>query len=134
MCDIDFFKKYNDTYGHLVGDDCIKIVADAIQTSCNRVADVAARYGGEEFAAILPGTDSVGAAEIANNIQLELAAKKIPFEHSVLNDQVTLSIGIVTVRPTIDSRPDDLIAFADHALYESKHNGRNRVTVYKPEQ
>ncbi len=134
MCDIDFFKKYNDTYGHLVGDDCIKIVADAIQTSCNRVADVAARYGGEEFTAILPGTDSVGAAEIANNIQRALAAKKIPFEHSVLNDQVTLSIGIVTVRPTIDSRPDDLIAFADHALYESKHNGRNRITVYKPEQ
>lgn len=133
MCDIDFFKKYNDTYGHLAGDDCIKLVADSIQTSCSRVADVSARYGGEEFAAILPGTDSVGAAEIANNIQLALAAKKIPFEHSELNDQVTMSIGVVTVCPTIDSRPDDLIAFADHALYESKHNGRNRVTVYKPE-
>lgn len=134
MCDIDLFKKFNDTHGHLAGDDCIKLVADSIQQSCNRVTDVVARYGGEEFAAILPNTDSAGAEAIAKSIQSGLAEKNISFEHSQVDSKVTISIGLVTVLPEIDTSPNDVIAMADKALYTSKHKGRNRITVYLPEQ
>ncbi|MGB0282913.1 MAG: diguanylate cyclase domain-containing protein [Neptuniibacter sp.] len=134
MCDIDLFKKFNDTQGHLAGDDCIKLVAGSIQQSCNRVTDVVARYGGEEFAAILPNTDSAGAEAIAKSIQSGLAEKNISFEHSEVDSKVTISIGLVTVLPEIDTCPNDVIAMADKALYTSKHKGRNRITVYLPDQ
>ncbi|MGH1462626.1 MAG: diguanylate cyclase domain-containing protein [Neptuniibacter sp.] len=129
MCDIDHFKKFNDSYGHLAGDDCIKAVVDSIQAKCSRGGDIAARFGGEEFAIILPNTNENGAIVIAENIRQDLAAKKIPHKSSDVHDYVTISIGIATIVPTVYTSPTDAIALADLALYESKNKGRDRVTA-----
>lgn len=128
MADIDFFKNYNDAYGHLEGDDCIKIVSQTIQASLSRPYDTAARYGGEEFVVVLPNTDSFGAKQIAQNIKQKLQEKAHPHKDSTAAKFVTLSFGIATIVPDESGTIEDLISLADKALYRSKKEGRNRIS------
>jgi diguanylate cyclase len=131
ILDIDHFKNFNDTYGHLIGDDCLKMVASLIEDEIKRVSDMAFRYGGEEFAVLLPGTQSEGALLIAENIRSQIEAAEFKTEDQKLT--VTISIGLATCIPTYDLSEDQLLSYADKALYQSKQNGRNRVTVYAPQ-
>ena len=129
MCDIDFFKKYNDTYGHLAGDFCLQQVAKAINSAVKRPGDLAARYGGEEFAAILPNTDANGAMHVAEEIRLKVRDLQIVHAKSSISQHVTLSLGVATTVPCPDSSPVMLIAAADKALYQAKEAGRNRLAA-----
>ncbi|MDG3086058.1 ABC transporter substrate binding protein [Vibrio hannami] len=129
MCDIDFFKNYNDTYGHIEGDNCIKQVAKLLQSQCMRTNDTVARYGGEEFAIILPMTDTDSAHNIAEKICSNLYDTNIPHTSSSVADRITISIGVAVVTPDQSSTPTDIISIADKALYNSKHNGRNQYTL-----
>lgn len=126
LSDIDFFKFYNDTYGHQAGDDCLQRVAQAIQKSVHRASDLAARYGGEEFALILPSTDLEGACEVAESVRAAVEKLNIPHESSKVDDHVTLSLGVASVQPGDETTPEELVALADEALYEAKEDGRNR--------
>jgi len=130
MLDIDFFKLYNDTYGHQQGDACLKAVADVLHANEKRPADLAARYGGEEFAVILPETDSRGATEIATSILEMIRKTNIPHSASTVSPCLTASIGVATMTPERGSSPEDLIAQADKALYQAKARGRNQVVVF----
>jgi methyl-accepting chemotaxis protein len=128
MIDIDCFKKYNDTYGHTAGDDCLREVAAALSQCVIREGDFVARYGGEEFAAVLPNTDKDGARLVAEKM-LEKARKlNIPHETSGIENYVTISIGGTTGIVNHLQHGSDYIKLADKALYESKRNGRNRYT------
>lgn len=127
MIDIDFFKAYNDMYGHLKGDECLKAVAQEIQKTLKRGSDVAARYGGEEFAVVLPGTDLKGAMMIAKLIWENVIALNIKHEGSNIMDCVTVSLGVASDIPTVGSTYDELIRKADKALYKAKNCGRNRI-------
>ncbi len=127
MCDVDFFKGYNDSYGHLAGDDCLKQVAAAIVRSLKRPGDLAARYGGEEFAVILPYTDAAGAVCVAEEIRARVSGLQIPHGSSAVNSCVTMSLGVATAVPVPQSAPELLIAAADEALYCAKNGGRDRV-------
>jgi two-component system chemotaxis family response regulator WspR len=128
MIDIDFFKLYNDTYGHQGGDECLKRVAKALEDAARRETDVVARYGGEEFAAILPETGSKGASEVAEALRAIIETENIPHESSTVCDHVTISVGVATGLPEKGSSPEHLLAAADQALYKSKEEGRNKVT------
>ncbi|TGE34369.1 response regulator [Desulfosporosinus sp. Sb-LF] len=131
MLDIDFFKLYNDTYGHLQGDDCLRKVALAAQNTLKRTGDFLARYGGEEFAVILPNTDSEGALTLANEIRLAIENLRIPHSASKCKDIVTISLGVATLHPGEDITHEELIKLADQALYLSKESGRNKVSHYE---
>jgi diguanylate cyclase (GGDEF)-like protein/PAS domain S-box-containing protein len=124
MLDIDYFKQYNDTYGHLAGDRCLVAVAQAIMQAANRPGDLVARYGGEEFAVILPGTTSQGATHMANAISTAIHALTIAHVMSPLG-QISVSLGVACLHPQGDPQPEPLIAAADAALYRAKANGRN---------
>lgn len=130
MTDIDFFKAYNDTYGHLRGDDCLKQVAKALDDALKRPLDFVARYGGEEFVVLLPDTDSDGAAEVAKLMQENIANMKITHSGSEAYDHLTISLGIATITPSRESTPDVLIDLADKALYQAKTEGRNRFKIF----
>ncbi|MEA5499690.1 diguanylate cyclase domain-containing protein [Limnoraphis robusta] len=125
LCDVDYFKRYNDTYGHLAGDECLTKVAQVIRHGVKRPADLAARYGGEEFVIILPNTDSQGAIQVVQTIQADIFQLHIPHESSSASSQITLSFGIASLYPTTVSYPEILIKKADLALYQAKENGRN---------
>ncbi len=127
MMDIDFFKEFNDHYGHLAGDDCLRQVAQALRDVVQRPADLAARYGGEEFACILPETDSKGAVALAEKIKERVKAVNIPHFYSSVSDRVTLSLGVATVIPESGQAPSDLIRLADGVLYSAKQSGRDQV-------
>jgi diguanylate cyclase (GGDEF)-like protein len=127
MIDIDCFKLYNDTNGHLAGDDCLKRVATALQNGLHRPADLLVRYGGEEFMALLPGTGSDGALTVATAMQESLAALQLPHGSSTVSPLVTVSIGVATACPNETFPVEQLIAAADRALYQAKHAGRNRI-------
>ncbi|HEY3320099.1 MAG TPA: PleD family two-component system response regulator [Planctomycetota bacterium] len=129
MCDVDYFKKYNDHYGHLSGDECLKSVASAIKAVALRPGDLAARYGGEEFAMLLPHTDAEGAATVAEKIRT--GVEKLRIEHARHDSEpcVTLSLGVAALTPEMDQPAEQLIARADKALYAAKHGGRNRVAL-----
>lgn len=129
MLDIDYFKAFNDTYGHLKGDDCLKTVASTLKKTLKRPGDFPARYGGEEFAVVLPNTDDVGAAIIAEELRASIERAGIAHLNSLCSDYVTVSLGVVTRFSEQAETPDDLILAADRALYRSKHEGRNRVSV-----
>ena len=128
MIDIDFFKQYNDKYGHQAGDACLKQVAKAISSCVLREIDLAARYGGEEFAVILNNSDSMGAIMVADRICKAVQALQIPHEASDVGQVVTISIGVATSNQT--KTLDGLVPLADKALYQAKEAGRNRVNLY----
>ena len=133
MADIDFFKGYNDNYGHLKGDECIIKVAKTMASSIKRSLDFAARYGGEEFAVILPETDQEGAIAIADIIRNNIEKLGIIYENSKVASCVTLSLGVGTIFPNMDYSKAKLIDNADKALYDAKLKGRNQVSVYTEE-
>ncbi|MEH2056265.1 MAG: diguanylate cyclase [Nostoc sp.] len=128
--DVDKFKLYNDYYGHLGGDDCLVRIAQTVQQMVYRPADLVARYGGEEFSVLLPNTDLVGAIKIAQSIQQAIHDQAIPHAKSDIKDIVTLSLGITSVIPTGDIKPDTLIASADKAMYNAKEKGRDRYCTF----
>jgi diguanylate cyclase (GGDEF)-like protein len=127
LLDVDYFKGFNDTYGHCKGDECLRAVANVISEATLRPADLGARYGGEEFACVLPDTDSDGALAIAEGIRNAIEALRIPHAGSASADHVTASFGIATRRCLPGGSPLELIAEADRQLYRAKMGGRNRV-------
>ncbi len=129
MCDVDYFQNYNNTYGHQAGDRCLQKVAQALERSIKRPADLAARYGGEEFAIILPHTNDEGAVQVAESVQAELQKFKIPHINSAVSSYVTISIGVCSTIPNHELTPDRLIAVTDEALYAAKRQGKNRIIV-----
>ncbi|WP_415889675.1 diguanylate cyclase [Neptuniibacter sp. SY11_33] len=129
MLDIDHFKLFNDGYGHLAGDGCLRTIAQTIKASIQRAQDMVCRYGGEEFAVILPETDIDGAQLIAERIRSAIAELKIEHKFSSTGDTATVSAGVASINPSKGGSPHELIELADQALYQSKQNGRNRVTL-----
>ncbi len=126
LSDIDFFKPFNDNYGHQEGDKCLHAVAQKVNKTIRRPADLAARYGGEEFVVILPNTNATGAVDMAESIRKKVLELKIPHAHSDVDRYVTLSLGVSCVIPDEKRLPAALIKAADKALYEAKAQGRNR--------
>ncbi len=133
MIDIDFFKAYNDCYGHQEGDDCIRKVARCLKTSLKRASEFAARYGGEEFAVILPNTGRDAAMKTAEIIREQVASLRMAHAQSAVTDHVTISVGLSTLVPTKDGANEDLVKQADTALYQAKRLGRNQVQVHDEE-
>jgi diguanylate cyclase (GGDEF)-like protein len=129
LCDIDYFKQYNDCYGHPAGDSCLQQVAQAIAGCINRPADMIARYGGEEFAIILPNTNQDGAVTIVEAIRATLRSLQIPHPDSAVAAHVTLSLGIACLVPERNSSCQELVAAADAALYQAKSAGRNTYRI-----
>jgi diguanylate cyclase (GGDEF)-like protein len=129
LCDVDYFKQYNDTYGHQVGDECLQDVAKAIALATRRPADLAARYGGEEFIALLPNTDLTGAIEVARAIQTHIKHLQRPHERSQVSQYVTASMGIASTIPTKATTPEQLLLEVDRALYQAKREGRDRIAI-----
>ncbi|HIK10666.1 MAG TPA: diguanylate cyclase [Oscillatoriaceae cyanobacterium M33_DOE_052] len=127
LCDIDYFKRYNDNYGHQAGDACLQRVATAIRDAVRRPGDLVARYGGEEFAVILPNTNRTGALQVAEAIRMSVRDLGIPHCASGVAWMVTLSLGAATAFPSPNGEPEMLIAAADQALYEAKAKGRDRL-------
>lgn len=126
FCDVDYFKKYNDFYGHQAGDDCLKQIARAINNSLHRPEDLAARYGGEEFAIILPQTNVDGAKRVAHNLQQNIRKLELAHAASEVSPYVSVSMGISSIIPTPKLSPSFLIARVDKALYQAKEAGRDR--------
>ncbi|HEY6548483.1 MAG TPA: diguanylate cyclase, partial [Vicinamibacteria bacterium] len=131
FCDIDFFKNFNDGYGHLAGDECLGQVARAVSALSNRPGDLAARYGGEEFVLVLPGTGEEGALKLAERLRARIEELDIPHAHSPLAPRLTISLGVASAIPQPGSEPAELLAVADRALYAAKEEGRNRVKVLR---
>ncbi len=129
VIDIDYFKLYNDTYGHAEGDECLKSVAYVLQSSLHRPADVIARIGGEEFVVLLPDVDSEGAQNVAQHMQAQLQHAALTHATSPLGDYVTISIGIASVVPNEYSTALGLFKAADKALYSAKAKGRNQIVI-----
>jgi diguanylate cyclase (GGDEF)-like protein/PAS domain S-box-containing protein len=132
LLDIDHFKDLNDSYGHQVGDDCLRAVAVAIKGAV-RGSDIASRYGGDEIAIILPGTDALGARKVARKVRAAVEALRIAHDgHAAAAAWVTASVGVATALPRVGGTmqiPESLLQAADTALYKAKHEGRNRVAT-----
>jgi two-component system, cell cycle response regulator len=129
LCDIDYFKLYNDYYGHVAGDNCLKQIANAIASTCKRPGDLVARYGGEEFAVLLPDTNIEGAIYVAQQIRQQITKLAIPHAASEVSNCVTLSMGIASLIPTLEFVQEKLIVTADRSLYKAKEQGRNTFRV-----
>ncbi|MFP2768168.1 diguanylate cyclase [Oceanisphaera sp. KMM 10153] len=127
LLDLDYFKQFNDRYGHQEGDNCLIAVAGALSHSVRRPHDLVARYGGEEFVCILPDTDAQGTAGRVAEIQAAVKALGIEHQGSEIGNLVTISLGVATQVPTSDSTPQALLAAADRQLYRAKQEGRDRV-------
>lgn len=130
LIDIDHFKQFNDSLGHMGGDKCLSAVARTIAESLQRSGDVAARYGGEEFVVILPDTDNEGAAMVAEKIRANVEERAIRHPTSKVSPVVTASIGVSTLYPRAYDRIDKIVLQADTALYQAKERGRNKVCVF----
>ena len=131
FCDIDHFKRFNDTYGHQAGDDCLVRVAQAMEDTLNRPADLAARYGGEEFVGLLVDTDPEGALLLAERVRARVEGLDIEHASSDVAGVLTVSLGAAAIVPQTGMRPEDLVSIADQALYAAKQDGRNRVVLSK---
>ncbi|RJQ73332.1 MAG: diguanylate cyclase [Desulfobacteraceae bacterium] len=132
ICDIDFFKRYNDTYGHVKGDDTLYAVAQAINAVLKRPMDLVARYGGEEFAMVLPNTDLAGATRVANEVKAAIETLQIPHEASRVVPFITLSFGVAATIPQGNSPAKMLVEQADKALYKAKAQGRHKIVQADP--
>jgi diguanylate cyclase (GGDEF)-like protein len=132
MLDVDYFKEYNDHYGHVAGDNCLIEVASLIEQQANRKGDLVARYGGEEFAIILPGIDAKGALAFAQRLQQFIEAQRLEHASTKLTTlkSVTISAGVTTVVPLMKHSPEKIIEQADTALYQAKKEGRNRAKAF----
>ncbi len=131
IMDIDFFKQYNDSYGHTKGDVCLQRVAHAISQVLKRPQDLLARYGGEEFVVILPETDEVGALNVAEGIRAAIEAQTIPHRMSKVSGYVTVSVGVCVMVANLVDNKDVHLFRADQALYKAKQGGRNRVVSWE---
>lgn len=131
LIDIDFFKPFNDNYGHLAGDGCLRQVASALDEVIHRPADLVARYGGEEFGVVLPNTDIEGAEKLAKKLSEKMRLLNIPHEFSEVAAHITLSMGITSVVACEGTSPSDIIMQADKALYSAKESGRNCYKISK---
>lgn len=127
MCDVDFFKRYNDSKGHQAGDECLYQVAQSMKLAVKRPADLVSRYGGEEFAVILPNTNAEGAISVAQEIQQSIKALGLIHPQSPISPYITLSIGASCTIPGQQVFPESLLAAADRALYQAKQSGRDRT-------
>ncbi len=134
ICDIDYFKNYNDTYGHLKGDETLYAVAQAISAALKRPMDLVARFGGEEFAMILPGTDLAGADRVAMEVKVAIESLSIEHKSSEIKPTITLSFGVASLTPAPDLSAKLLIEAADRALYSAKSKGRDQIVCLSPEQ
>lgn len=128
LADVDFFKRYNDTYGHQRGDECLRTVANAMRDAARRKVDLVARYGGEEFALLLPETPPVSALLVAGRVLDSLRAMRLPHE-ATPRGHVTMSIGVCATVPQAGQDPAELIKTADRALYDAKSKGRNQAIL-----
>ncbi len=127
LLDLDCFKTFNDSYGHIAGDKCLQRVAQVLDTCTSRPSDLAARYGGEEFVCLLPSTEISGAITVAEKIRCDIMTLAIPHKSSSVADYVTASLGVVSVQCSHDGSAKDILALADKLLYRAKASGRNRV-------
>ncbi len=127
LMDIDYFKLFNDNYGHQTGDDCLRRVATALNGNIERSTDLLARYGGEEFVCLLPGTGNEGACHFGDRLRRSVADLGIPHAHSKAAPSVTISLGCASITPDKDARWEDLVKTADDNLYKAKEAGRNRI-------
>lgn len=134
MLDVDRFKNFNDHYGHLAGDNCLRQIGTTLTNNVTRVTDIVARYGGEEFVVVLADTDKDGAVHVAERIRMAVEALAIPHLDSDVADVVTVTIGVVTVYPSSMMSTDQVIVMADDALYHAKDKGRNRIAVSENSQ
>jgi diguanylate cyclase (GGDEF)-like protein/PAS domain S-box-containing protein len=128
LADVDYFKRFNDHYGHQAGDECLKAVSEIFRQCIIRSGDMVARYGGEEFAVILPNTEINGALEVAENIRAKVEAMEMPHAKSGVKPWVTLSLGVTSIKPNSINQSFELITLADKALYSAKGCGRNMVS------
>lgn len=131
MIDIDYFKPFNDCYGHAGGDTCLTKVATEMQKIIARPRDLLARYGGEEFVCILPATEQQGAEHIAETLRQAIESLAINHKKSCVSNVVTISLGVATIIPTPDQLLSNFMNTADHALYQAKEAGRNKVVLYQ---
>ncbi|MDX9752331.1 MAG: GGDEF domain-containing protein, partial [bacterium] len=129
FCDVDFFKNFNDHYGHLAGDECLKMVANLLQQQVKRPGDLFARYGGEEFVILLADTHIAQATSFAEKLCSLVEEKAWPHDMSMIRPVVTVSIGIASVVPSAGLLPERLIQAADKGLYLAKNSGRNRAVA-----
>lgn len=138
MIDIDFFKQYNDTYGHQMGDRCLSNVARELKSKLRRPGDLVARYGGEEFALVLPNTNAHQTETLCKKVLEGVEGLMIPHEASSISKFVTISMGVASFEPSIEKQPkftaEDLLQLADAALYEAKQKGRNRCVFSSESQ
>ena len=132
MIDVDLFKQYNDTNGHLAGDDCLRQVAGSLAGGLLRAWDFVARYGGEEFVCLLEGLDLAALSQVAERLRAAVEALQIPHGDSSVSPWVTISIGAALGQPTLEAPPTGLVEAADLQLYEAKRSGRNRVSLPSP--
>jgi len=129
--DVDYFKLYNDTYGHLAGDSCLISITDTLLRCVTRESDIVARYGGEEFVIVLPHANERGAHVVANRVLRSMKDRNLPHKKNAISDYVTVSIGGTTVRVNHNHKAADYINRADEAMYMSKQSGRNAYTHIK---
>jgi diguanylate cyclase (GGDEF)-like protein len=127
LCDVDYFKQYNDTYGHQEGDDCLRKIAKAITSALRRPSDLAARYGGEEFAVLLPNTSLTGVIEIAKSVQVQINSLKLPHQSSKVSQYITASFGVASMLPNDETTSEQLLIQCDQSLYQAKLEGRDRI-------
>lgn len=134
VVDIDHFKQYNDTYGHQAGDEALKIVANCLKNSLRREGDFAFRLGGEEFGVLCTGLDDSQAFDFADGIRKKVEEEKIEHKKSTASKYITISMGLIVIKPGLVNSVNDVYRYADEALYRAKENGRNRVVVYNEMQ